>query len=58
VLLSFGIPFALFPLVRLTSDRGLMGEHVNGIWTRRIGYSIAVLITALNVYLLAITLLG
>ena len=58
VLLSFGIPFALFPLVRLTSDRGLMGEHVNGAWTRRIGYSIAVLITALNVYLLAVTLLG
>ena len=27
VVLSFGIPFALIPLVRLTSDRGLMGEE-------------------------------
>jgi manganese transport protein len=58
VLLSFGIPFALFPLVRLTSNREIMGEHANGTWTRRVGYLIAALITALNVYLLALTLLS
>jgi len=55
VLLSFGIPFALFPLVRLTSDAGLMGAHVNGALTRRIGYSIAALITALNAYLVVVS---
>ena len=30
VVLSFGIPFALFPLVWLTSRRDVMGAHVNG----------------------------
>jgi manganese transport protein len=29
VVLSFGIPFALIPLIRLTSDRTLMGADVN-----------------------------
>ena len=30
VVLSFGIPFALIPLVVLTSRRDVMGVHVNG----------------------------
>jgi manganese transport protein len=30
VVLSFGIPFALIPLVMLTSRRDIMGVHVNG----------------------------
>ena len=29
VVLSFGIPFALIPLIRLTSNRDLMGDDVN-----------------------------
>ena len=37
VVLSFGIPFALWPLVRLTRDRTLMGDLANGrttTWSR------------------------
>ena len=30
VVLSFGIPFALIPLVMLTGRRDVMGVHVNG----------------------------
>lgn len=56
VLLSFGIPFALLPLVRLTSDARIMGVHANGPATRTVGYLIAGLITLLNVYLVVTTL--
>ncbi len=35
VVLAFGIPFALVPLVLLTRDRGLMGELVNRTGSRR-----------------------
>ena len=37
VVLAFGIPFALVPLVLLTRDRGLMGELVNRRGRRRRG---------------------
>jgi hypothetical protein len=30
VVLSFGIPFALIPLIRLTGDRSVMGADANG----------------------------
>jgi manganese transport protein len=52
VVLSFGIPFALVPLVMLTSRRDVMGRHVNRPLTTRIAWAIAALITALNVFLL------
>ena len=52
VVLSFGIPFALVPLVRLTSDRRVMGEHVNGPLVTGAAWAVAGVIIALNVYLL------
>ena len=58
VVLSFGIPFALVPLVRVTSDRALMGEHRNGTATRVVAWGVALAIIALNVALLALTLSG
>lgn len=58
VVLSFGIPFALIPLVRVTSDRALMGEHRNGTATRVVAWGVALAIVALNVALLALTLSG
>lgn len=58
VVLSFGIPFALVPLVRVTSDRALMGEHRNGAATRVVAWGVALAIVALNVALLALTLSG
>lgn len=52
VFLSFGIPFALIPLVRLTSSADIMGVHVNCRATTQMAWAIAALITALNVFLL------
>jgi manganese transport protein len=55
VVLSFGIPFALVPLVFLTSRRDVMGVHVNKALTTWTAWGIAALITGLNVFLLART---
>ncbi len=52
VVLSFGIPFALIPLVHLTSRHDLMGSHVNRRTTTWIAVVIAALISLLNVFLL------
>ena len=57
VLLSFGIPFALVPLVIFTADRSLMGVLVNRRSTTSAAYCVALLIIALNVFLLYRTLL-
>jgi len=53
VVLSFGIPFALVPLVLLTRRRDVMGTYVNGRLTSTAAIAISVLIAGLNVYLLA-----
>jgi manganese transport protein len=52
VVLSFGIPLALIPLVLLTMRKDVMGVHVNGRLTTSAGVTLAVLITALNVFLI------
>ena len=51
VVLSFGIPFALVPLVALTRSRELMGAMVNRRVTTLAGAVICLLVTALNTYL-------
>jgi manganese transport protein len=55
VILSFGIPFALVPLVLFTSKRRLMGELVNARATTVAACVVATLIIALNVFLLVQT---
>ena len=57
VILSFGIPFALVPLVLLTSKREIMGELVNRRITTYASFVVAGLIICLNVFLLYQTLL-
>ena len=52
VVLSFGIPFALIPLVMLTSSREVMGVHVNRRLTTVLASGCAGLISALNVFLI------
>jgi manganese transport protein len=52
VVLSFGIPLALIPLVMLTADRQVMGVHVNGRWLSAAAWTVAGLISALNAYLI------
>jgi len=53
VVLSFGIPFALLPLVLLTRRRDVMGIHVNRLPTTAVAVAITALISALNIFLLA-----
>jgi manganese transport protein len=52
VILSFGIPFALIPLVMFTSRRDVMGALVNRRLTIAAAVVVAALISALNVFLL------
>ncbi|BBX06110.1 Nramp family divalent metal transporter [Mycolicibacterium aichiense] len=56
VVLSFGIPFALVPLIRLTSKSTLMGADVNSRVTTAFGWAVAAVITLLNVVLIYLTL--
>ena len=58
VVLSFGIPFALVPLVIFTSRRTLMGVLVNHRLTVVASSLVAAVIIGLNVFLLSQTFLG
>jgi manganese transport protein len=58
VVLSFGIPFALIPLVLLTSRRRIMGALVNKRPTTLAAAAVAAVICCLNVTLIALTLTG
>jgi manganese transport protein len=55
VVLSFGIPFALVPLVMLTSRREVMGDLVNRRLTTRVAWTVAGMISLLNAFLLVQT---
>jgi manganese transport protein len=55
VLLSFGIPFALIPLVLFTAKRDLMGVLVNAKATNVAAVIVAAVIVGLNVFLLVQT---
>ncbi len=52
VVLSFGIPFALIPLVIFTSRRDVMGAEASGPAMRTVAYLVAAAITAMNVFLI------
>ena len=58
VVLSFGIPFALVPLVLLTCRREVMGALVNRRATTVVASVVAAVITGLNVTLIALTFAG
>jgi len=52
VVLSFGIPLALIPLVIITGRRAVMGTHVNRPVTSVLAWSCAIGITAMNIFLI------
>lgn len=56
VILSFGIAFALIPLVMFTSKEDIMGSLVNHRITTTLGWCVVVIVVALNIYLLWETL--
>jgi manganese transport protein len=58
VVLSFGIPFALVPLLLVTRDRTVMGGLVNRRLTERTAAAVAVAVVLLNVFLLYTTVVG
>jgi manganese transport protein len=55
VVLSFGIPFALVPLVMLTRRRDVMGTLVNRPITTLVAGIVAAAVICLNVFLIAQT---
>lgn len=58
VLLSFGIPFALVPLVLLTSSPSVMGVMANPLGLKLAAWVVVGLIVALNVALIVLTITG
>jgi manganese transport protein len=52
VVLSFGIPLAVIPLVLLTCRRDVMGAHVNRLPTTVAAWGCAIVITGLNAFLI------
>ena len=52
VVLSFGIPFALVPLVLLTCRRDVMGAQVNRREATIFAWSCAVMIIGMNIFLI------
>ncbi len=58
VILSLQLSFAVIPLVMFTSDRRLMGEFVNPKWLKVLAWTVAIVIVALNSWLLIQTFLG
>ncbi|HEY6509136.1 MAG TPA: Nramp family divalent metal transporter, partial [Vicinamibacterales bacterium] len=52
VVLSLQLPFAVFPLVSFTSNRHKMGPFVAPLWMQALAWLVAVIIAALNVWLL------
>ncbi len=58
VLLSFGLPFAIIPLVLFTSNKEIMGTLVNRRLTTIIASLVAGVIILLNIFLVYQVLFG
>jgi manganese transport protein len=58
VILSMQLSFAVFPLVRFTSERAKMGQFTNPGWLKSLAYLIAFFIAGLNLWLLFQTVRG
>ena len=58
VVLSFGIPFAIVPLVRLTGSRALLGDDANGRVLSVLAVLAVVAVITLNVALIVLTVTG
>ena len=58
VILSLQLSFAVFPLVKFTSDKVKMGQFANPRWLVALAYVVAGLIASLNIWLLVQTFRG
>jgi len=52
VVLSLQLPFALYPLIRMTSDKQLMGPFVNRLPTRVLAWGLFAVISGANAWLI------
>ncbi|XLT07459.1 hypothetical protein HN51_053252 [Arachis hypogaea] len=52
MILSFALPFALIPLLKFTSSKTKMGEHVNSLMIASVTWMIGSLIMTINIYYL------
>ena len=52
VVLSLQLSFAVIPLLLFTSDRAKMGTFANPTWVKALAWPVAIIIAALNAYLL------
>ena len=52
MILSIQLPFTVFLQVSLTSSRKVMGQYVNSKWSTFVLYTIAAIVTVLNIMLL------
>ncbi len=55
VVLSLQLPFALWPLIRMTNDRALMGDFTNRLSTRLLAWLLFGVISAANLWLVVQT---
>ena len=53
VVLSLQLPFALYPLIRMTSDKRLMGPFANRLPTRLLAWFLFAVISCANLWLIA-----
>src|ERR1700760_958329 len=53
VVLSFQLPFAIWPLIRLTSDPRIMGRYANGLLPRVPAGALFVLVNVANIWLIS-----
>ncbi|HWU95772.1 MAG TPA: Nramp family divalent metal transporter, partial [Sphingomonas sp.] len=53
VVLSLQLPFAIWPLIRFTSDRAVMGEFANGLVVKGIAWGLFCLIAGANLWLVS-----
>ena len=58
VVLCAQLPFAIWPLVRFTADRELMGRHVNPRWLTLAGWALFAGITLANGWLILVGGIG
>lgn len=58
VVLSFGLPFALVPLVRLAHDEAVMGERRTGAAQHVVLWGVVALVVGLNLALLTVLIIG
>jgi manganese transport protein len=53
VVLSLQLPFAMYPLIRFTSSRKIMGAFANRWWTTLLAWALFLVLTAANMWLVA-----